>query len=96
MYIVNMHEAKTKPSQLVEEALSGKDVVLARAGKPVVRLVPYEYGPRPRKPGRFRGKINFKPDFDQTPEEVISLKKSSGSWKRSDSLSYPYHSIRGK
>ncbi len=50
MKIVNMHEAKTKLSKLVEEALAGEEIILAKAGKPLVRLVPYEEHLEPRKP----------------------------------------------
>ena len=71
MRTVNMHEAKTHLSALVEEALSGKDVVIARAGKPLVRLVPYQPEKMPRKPGRLKGQIELAPDFDETPEEVL-------------------------
>ena len=72
MRIVNMHEAKTKLSKLVEDALAGEEIILAKAGKRLVRLVPYEGHPQPRKPGRLKGKIKIEPDFDQTPEEIIA------------------------
>jgi len=71
MPMVNMHEAKTHLSKLVAEALQGEDVVIARAGTPLVRLVPLQKKPRPRRPGRLKGAIRIAPDFDRTPEEVI-------------------------
>ncbi len=71
MVTVNMHEAKTRLSNLVEQALEGKDVVIARAGTPLVRLVPVGRAVATRQPGRFKGKVRIAPDFDQTPEEVI-------------------------
>lgn len=71
METVNMHEAKTRLSNLVEQALAGKDVVIARAGTPLVRLVPVGQSATNRTPGRFKGKIRVAPDFDQTPAEVI-------------------------
>ena len=71
MHTVNMHEAKTKLSSLVEEAVAGEEVVIAKAGMPMVRLVPVQRDTRPRKPGRFKGKISIAADFDHTPEEVI-------------------------
>ena len=71
MHTVNMHEAKTKLSSLVEEALRGEEVVIARAGKPLVRLVPFQPEKKPRKPGRLKGKIKLASDFDLTPGEVI-------------------------
>ena len=72
MRTVNMHEAKTKLSSLVEAALSGEEVVIARAGTPLVKLVPVGRDARPRKPGRFKGMIRMAPDFDQTPEAIIA------------------------
>jgi prevent-host-death family protein len=61
--VVNMHTAKTQLSRLVEEAEAGEDVVLARAGKPVVRLVPVR--PRTkRRLGQWRGKVSMSDDFD--------------------------------
>lgn len=72
MHTVNMHEAKTKLSGLVEEAVAGEEVVIAKAGTPMVRLVPVQRDISPRKPGRFKGKISISADFNQTPEEVIS------------------------
>ncbi len=68
---VNMHEAKTRLSSLVEHALSGEEVIIARSGTPLVRLVPVERAVTRRTPGRFRGEITLAADFDQTPTEVI-------------------------
>lgn len=61
-----MHEAKTQLSRLVERAAAGEEVVIARAGKPVARLVAVEER-RPRQPGFLRGKIWMAPDWD-SPE----------------------------
>jgi len=72
MHTINMHEAKTHLSALVEEALRGEDVVIARAGKPLVRLAPVSPVPK-REAGRMRGKIRLAPDFDETPQAVIDL-----------------------
>ncbi len=71
MSISNMHEAKTHLSQLVEDAMAGKDVVIAKAGKPLVRLVPIRHEAIERKPGKFKGKVRIAEDFDQTPVELI-------------------------
>ncbi len=54
MHKVNMHEAKSKLSALVEEALAGEDVIIAKAGRPLVRLVPFQEAKKPRKPGRLK------------------------------------------
>jgi prevent-host-death family protein len=60
---VNMHEAKSSLSKLVEEALSGREIVLARAGKPMVRLTPVTSAKR-RKLGQWKGKVRMSKDFD--------------------------------
>jgi prevent-host-death family protein len=69
--IVNMHEAKTQLSKLVERAAAGEEVIIGRAGRPVARLVAYER-PVERSPGRWRGRVTIAPDFDETPAEVIA------------------------
>lgn len=68
---VNMHEAKSQLSQLAERAWHGDKVVIAKAGKPYLDLLPHVDTPRARKPGRLKGKIRMSPDFDKTPEEII-------------------------
>jgi prevent-host-death family protein len=60
---VNMHEAKTDLSRLVERALAGEDVVIARAGIPAVRLVPVQQTGK-RRLGQWRGKVKLREDFD--------------------------------
>ncbi len=72
MHQVNMHEAKSQLSALVEEVLDGGEVVIARAGKPLARLVPYHPRTEPRRPGRWKGELWVADDFDHTPEEVIA------------------------
>jgi prevent-host-death family protein len=69
MKIVNMHQAKTHLSRLIDEAVAGEEVVIAKAGKPMVKLVPYtaELGPRPL--GILRGQIWESDDcWDPDPE----------------------------
>lgn len=69
---VNIHEAKSRLSQLVQRALKGEKVVIARAGKPLLDLVPHRRAAEaPRKPGRFRGRIRMAPDFDSLPSDVL-------------------------
>jgi prevent-host-death family protein len=60
---VNMHDAKTEPSRLVERALAGEDVVIARAGVPVVRLVPVARQGK-RKLGQWAGQVHLAEVFD--------------------------------
>jgi prevent-host-death family protein len=69
--MVNIHEAKTHFSKLVERAEKGEDIVIARAGKPVARLVAFHERPGARKPGALKGKIWIADDFDETPECLI-------------------------
>ncbi len=69
--IVNMHQAKTSLSRLVERALAGEEVVIARDGEPLVRLVPVEKKREPRVPGRSKGRIWMAPDFDEMSEEEL-------------------------
>lgn len=68
---INIHAAKTHLSRLVDQAAAGEDVVIARAGRPVARLVPYVEERAPRRPGRWAGRVVIAPDFDTTPDEVI-------------------------
>ncbi len=73
MRTVNIHEAKTHLSRLVEEASEGEEIVIARAGKPVARLVPARKGRRRRRLGVLAGKLAIPADFDAPlPEEVIA------------------------
>jgi prevent-host-death family protein len=69
--IVNMHQAKSSLSRLVERALAGEDVVIARNGEPLVRLVPVPKTREPRVPGRSKGRIWMAPDFDIMSEEEL-------------------------
>ena len=75
---VNIHEAKTRLSQLVADVENGEEVVLARAGKPVARLVKLEPERKPlRKAGRLKGQIWFAPDYDQADEEILQMFEDS-------------------
>lgn len=67
MKTANMHEAKTKLSELVDAATKGEEVIICKAGKPMVRLVPVTKKPAKRKLGLWKGKIWMAPDWD-SPE----------------------------
>ena len=69
---VNMHEAKTHLSRLVERVEAGEEVVIARAGRPVARLVAYRPRRSPREPGLWRGQVALAPDFDAADEDLIA------------------------
>lgn len=63
-----IHEAKSQLSKLIQRALAGEDVVIAKAGKPVVRLVPIEQKPVQRRLGGWKGVFRMAEDFSETPE----------------------------
>ena len=68
---VNVHEAKTHLSRLLEAVESGEEIVIARAGKPVARLVA-DTGPQfTRQAGSWRGRIVMADDFDASPPDLI-------------------------
>lgn len=68
---VNVYEAKTRLSQLIDEAAGGEEIVIARAGRPVARLVPLETRREPRKPGGWKGKVWMSDDFDDPlPDDI--------------------------
>jgi len=64
---VNIHDAKTHLSRLIERVEAGEEITLARAGRPVARIVPYAHRTQPRQPGLLKGKIQFSDDWD-SPE----------------------------
>jgi len=73
MKTYNVHAAKTHLSRLIEEAAAGEEVVIARAGKPVARLLPFEPRTEPRRPDLLKGKIWIADDFDDPlPEEIMA------------------------
>jgi prevent-host-death family protein len=71
--IVNMHQAKTSLSRLVERALAGEEILIARNGEPLVKLVPVPKERKPRVPGRLKGKVWMGPDFEFTDAEIEEL-----------------------
>ncbi len=73
--IVNMHQAKTTLSRLVERALAGEDVIIGRNGKPLVRLVPVPKKAEPRVPGRLKGQIWISPDFEFSDGEIDDFER---------------------
>ena len=67
---VNVYDAKTQLSRLLDRVAAGEDVVIARAGRPVARLVPYTRPTAPRQPGAWRGRVAISADFDVLPPDV--------------------------
>jgi len=70
MGIVNIHEAKTNLSKLVERVRRGDEIIIGKAGKPVAKLVPYEERPEPRRGGQWRGMVEIAADFDELPDDL--------------------------
>lgn len=71
MKSVNVHEAKTHLSRLLEDVASGTEITIAKAGKPIARLVPIANAAPKRVPGFLRGRIRIADDFDAPlPEDV--------------------------
>ncbi|WP_224789705.1 type II toxin-antitoxin system prevent-host-death family antitoxin, partial [Pseudomonas fluorescens] len=66
-----MREAKSQLTQLAERVLNGDKVVITKAGKPYVDLLPHVDSVRLRKPGRLKGKIRMPADFDKTSEDIV-------------------------
>lgn len=68
---VTLHEAQSQLPQLAERAWLGDTVVIVKAGKPYLDLVPHVKAHRARKPGRLMGEIRMSADFDKTSEDTI-------------------------
>jgi prevent-host-death family protein len=73
MDIVNIHEAKTHLSRLVDKAAKGEAFIIAKAGRPLVKVVPLEEAPQPKpqRIGFMKGRINVPDDFDRMFEDEI-------------------------
>jgi len=70
MVVGSVTEAKTQLSSLLERVCAGEEVIIARAGKPIARLVPYQPDRAPRRPGDLRGRIHMADDFDDLPADI--------------------------
>lgn len=72
MTLVNIHEAKTHFSKIVNQALKGEEIVIARGGKPLLKLIPFTETTSERRGGQFKGLIEISEDFDAPlPEETL-------------------------
>jgi prevent-host-death family protein len=71
MRTVNIHEAKTHLSRLVEAAAKGEPFIIAKAGKPLVKVVPVDAPMTPRRLGFMRGAVTVPDDFDTMGQEEI-------------------------
>ena len=79
MLQVNIHEAKTNLSRLVEKASKGEEFIIAKAGKPMVKVIPITPEPKPKRVGGFlKGPRGIPSDFDSMgSEEIIALFEGS-------------------
>lgn len=74
MQVVNIHEAKTHLSRLIEQASHGESFIIAKAGKPMVRVVPIEAEPvhKPQRLGFMKGRMRVPDDFDTMYSDEIA------------------------
>jgi len=72
MEIINISDAKTQLSSLIEKILNGEEVVIGKAGKPIAKLIKYNEKEVPRKPEALKGKITISDDFDELPADLKS------------------------
>lgn len=71
MGVFNVHDAKTHLSRLLDRVAQGEEVIIAKSGRPVAKLV--RITTEPRKPGRLKGRIHIAPDFDDPlPDEILA------------------------
>jgi prevent-host-death family protein len=77
MSVHNIQEAKTHLSRLVERALAGEQIVIAKAGRPCVQLTPFKAEQLPRTLGGWEGKVSIADDFDAPSREVEALFEGS-------------------
>ena len=77
---INLYDAKTHLSQLVDRAAAGEEIIIAKAGHPLARLVPLKPPRRTRVPGLLRGQIHIGDDFDAPlPEEMEKAFRGDGA-----------------
>ena len=70
--IVNLHQAKTQLSRLLERVRQGEEIIIAEAGQPVAKLVPFGDTVPVRAPGSARGRIEIADDFDAPlPDDIV-------------------------
>ena len=73
MSLVNIHQAKTHLSNLLERVAAGEEVIIGKSGQPIAKLVPVVVVKKPRKLGRDRGKLWMATDFECLPGEILGF-----------------------
>jgi prevent-host-death family protein len=76
---VNVYEAKTHLSRLLDRVEAGEEVIIGRSGRPVARLVPYRKPGVRRQPGAWRNKVRIADDFDELPEDLLAAFRGKSS-----------------
>lgn len=76
--IVDVYEAKTNFSNLLDRVVDGEEIVIGRAGKPLARLVPFRPKREPRIPGELAGRIHMEEDFDAAPDWLLDAFEGNG------------------
>ncbi len=72
MTTINIHQAKTHFSKLLKRVMAGEEIVIAKSGKPIAKLIPLETPLQERTPGSAIGKIKISPDFDAPlPDDIL-------------------------
>ena len=70
--VLNLYEAKTSLSSLVDRAAAGEEIIIAKAGRPLAKLVPLGRKQEPRTPGGWEGQVHIAEDFDAPlPEDIL-------------------------
>ncbi|MDO8894547.1 type II toxin-antitoxin system Phd/YefM family antitoxin [Nitrosomonas sp.] len=77
MLTINIHEAKTHFSRFIEKAAAGEEIIIAKAGKPIAKLVPLHSLSSPRSLGIFKGQLNVPEDFDAALPEDVAMQFQS-------------------
>lgn len=67
---INIYDAKRHFSRLIQDAAAGEEIVIAKSGRPIAKLVPYQPPVAARQPGAWRGRVRIIPDFDKLPGEL--------------------------
>jgi prevent-host-death family protein len=70
---INIHEAKTHLSRLIEDVANGNEVLIAKGGRAMARLVPLRRDDNPRRPGMLKGKLRISDEFDRSLEPASAL-----------------------
>ena len=76
-HVVNTHEAKSRLSQLIREAENGTEVIVARNGQPVAKIIPWPPARPPRTAGAWRGRVDYGDDIVRSDPDVAALFEAS-------------------